>query len=105
MSSRSKTSIVPNAYHEAAVDFASTNAEATSAGVQVLLPKNFVLGRPIECRLLPGQTAMNDNAILLEPAYDLSSGQVRCTLKFANNNVAAGAAIDPGSKIFYWIQW
>ena len=94
----------PKGYLELSVDFASTAAEATSAAVTGVLPKEFTIDRPILVVLKPGQTAMDDNALRLEPSFTLSSGRVNYSLKFHNGNVAAGPAIDPGAKIFCFIQ-
>src|SRR5262249_37300572 len=105
---RSKT-ITGFDYFEATVDFASTAAEATSAAVTVQLPSKFRVDRPIICGLKVNQAAMNDNACWIVPSFSSSiiNGvtTVTASLKFANNNVAAGAAIDPGAKTFWFIQF
>lgn len=102
---RNPLAIEIKAYHEADVNFASTAAEATSAAATVTLPKTFKLAYgPIMVRLKPGETAMDDNALLLEPSFTQSAGVVTASLKFHNGNVAAGAAIDPGVKTFCFIQ-
>lgn len=102
---RSKT-IGACPYHEADVDLESTAAEATSVAETVLLPNYFRPGRPILAGLKVGQTAMNANAVLLEWdfTYDKVTDRITASIRFANNNVAAGAAIDPGIKRFWFVQ-
>src|SRR5688572_24478738 len=90
------------AFHKASVNFASTAAEATSAGATVTLPVEFKLDR-FTIAIVPAGLA--DNAVLLVPSFAKSSGRVVATLKFHNANAAAGAAIDPGAVDVYFLQF
>lgn len=102
-SPRIPTAIGGGAYHEQSVNFASTAAEATSAAVTFTLPTKFKLNRPIFHCLKIGEAAMDDNAAMLPPSYSQSAGVITVSMKFVNNNAAAGAAIDPGAKVFcFW---
>jgi len=94
-------------YYEASVDLANTAAEATSAATTVLLPSYFRPHRPIFCGMKVGEAAMEDNAVLLAVSYSYSktTDRITASLKFANNNVAAGAAINPAAKIFCFVQF
>jgi hypothetical protein len=99
---RIPASATSGAYAEVQIDFASTAAEATSAAVTKVLPEVFKPNKPIYMSLKVGEAAMDDNAIIIGPSFSYSGSTKKVTLsvKFHNGNVAAGAAIAPGSKTF-----
>lgn len=99
-----KVSDIIRAYYEVAIDFASTAAEATSTAVTGILPKPFTIDRPIWFAMKPGETAIPANGILNPPSFTLVSGRVNFSVTFSNNNAAAGAAIDPASAVYCFLQ-
>lgn len=101
---KAPTSLPIRAYHEASVNFADTAAEATSADASVVLPSSFKPGSPILYGLKVGEAEMDDNALLHQAHFTVSAGIVTVVLKFYNGNAAAGANINPGAKVFWFLQ-
>lgn len=93
-------SAVPvSAFLEATVDIGSV-AAATSLVVELAAPKAFKIGRPVLMQLKPGQTALEANVLISQAECVENTGK---KIRFRIINVTAGA-IDPASKIYWFIQ-
>jgi hypothetical protein len=88
-----------SAFLEATVDIGSITA-ATALVVELAAPKAFKIGRPVLMQLKPGQTALEANALFSQAECVENSGK---KIRFRIGNLTA-VAIDPASKVYWFIQ-
>lgn len=88
-----------SAFLEATVDIASI-AAVTTLVVEVSAPRAFRYGRPVLVMLKLGQTDLEANVLLSDGQVVLSTTK---KIRFRIINPTAGA-IDPASKVFWFLQ-